>query len=533
MELWIDDSYNKNFKTNLKPHNASNIIVLDAAQNEYESAQILLRSDKCFNIHRLSFTNLKNESNIISNSNIKYNFQDYIAYNDGIYYPDPLLNSTAIYVNADETQGIWITVYIPKGTFPGEYTGQAVIHTSEGDIEAEVVLNVYPVELPDSKEGVFSLEYWSFFTGTWYHQYTPAAFVKDFYGYEKYSEEWWQLIDKAADNMREHRINVLLVRSQDLLLDAGTSIDSNGKYTFEWSLFDKYIQSFIDKGVVKKLVGFQLLEQFSVNNVHVIKRDSDGTMKIINEEPGSESSENWFDQYLPALKDHLEEEGWLKLWLQHIADEPNHNPEIWVSAREKVRKYIPEIKCSEPLDTTSLNEQLADHIDLWIPRAEQFDENVDFFNTRKQLGDEVWLYTCCEPSPEYFLNKFIDRPYWHSRLLSWGCYKYGINGFLHWGYNYWDKEDTNFGLNPNAIFKGDGFIVYPDPEHKTIKNSVRLINTRDGIEDFELFKILEKKNPDLANKIVNSVFTNFSYFTANTKRMKEMRKQLLKAASME
>lgn len=532
MDLWTDESFNKSFKNTLKPYNAYNTIILDAARNEYESAQILLRSDMNFTINALTFTDLTSEASSISRSNIKYNFQDYIFYNDGIYHPDPLLNSTSIDVNENETQGIWITVYIPKEAAAGDYTGKAIIHTSEGDFEAVINLTVYSVQLPDTNKGEFTMEYWSFFAGAWYHGYSPANFVKDYYGYEKYSEEWWELIDKAAENMKEHRINVLLVRSQDLLLDAGTSIDTSGKYSFNWSLFDKYIQRFIDKGVVKKLVGFQLLEQFSVDHVHVIKRDSYGNMNIINEAPGSLCAENWLDQYLPALRSHLEEKGWLNIWMQHIADEPNHNPDIWVSTREKVRKYMPEVKCSEALDITNLNEHLADHIDLWVPRAEQFDENVDFFNARKEAGDDVWVYTCCEPSPAYFLNKFIDRPYWYSRLLSWGCFKYGLSGFLHWGYNYWDESDTNFGLNPEAIFKGDGFIVYPDPSHKTIKNSVRLIATRDGVEEFELFKILERKNPDLASKIVNSVFTNFSYFSANTKRMREMRRELLKAASM-
>jgi hypothetical protein len=56
--------------------------------------------------------------------------------------------------------------------------------------------------------------------------------------------------------------------------------------------------------------------------------------------------------------------------------------------------------------------------------------------------------------------------------------------------------------------------------------------TRDGIEEFELFKILQRKNPNLANKIVNSIFTNFSYYSGNTKVMREKRIELLKAASM-
>jgi hypothetical protein len=169
MELWTDDSLNKNFKNTLKPYNANNIINFDAARNEYESAQILLRSDSKFSIKTLSFTNLKNETSTISSTCIKYNFQDYILFNDGISYPDPLLNTSSIEVNENETQGIWITVYIPKETPSGKYTGKAAVLTSEGDFEVDFNLNVYPVQLPDTNEGKFTMEYWSFFTGAWYH----------------------------------------------------------------------------------------------------------------------------------------------------------------------------------------------------------------------------------------------------------------------------------------------------------------------------------------------------------------------------
>ncbi len=531
MELWTDDSYNKNFKNTLKPDASSSIIVLDAAGNEYESAQILMRSDKNFEIKALSFTDLINSENSISSRFIKYNFQDYIYFNDETGYPDPLMNDRSVSVSGNETQGIWITVYVPKGAAAGTYSDKITIHTTEGDFEVNMELHVYPVTIPDSEEGEFNLEYWSFFTGAWYHDYREADFVKNYYGYNRYSKEWWELIDKAAENMREHRCNILLVRSQDLLLDAGTSIDADHKYSFNWSIFDEYIQRFIDKGVVKGLTGFQLLEQCSADRVHVLKRDRDGTMRMMNEPSGSMDAENWLDQYLPALHLHLQEKGWFPIWRQHIADEPNSHPEAWIAAREKVRKYMPGIKCIEPLDTTALNGELTGHLDLWVPRIELFDENQDFFQERKRAGDEVWVYTCCEPSAGYFLNKFIDRPYWHSRLLSWGCFKYRLGGFLHWGYNFWDEEDINFGLNSSARFKGDGFIVYPDPVHKTIKNSVRLMATRDGIEEFELFRILQRKNPDLANEIVNSIFTNFSYYTGNTKVMKERRKELLKAVS--
>ena len=191
---------------------------------------------------------------------------------------------------------------------------------------------------------------------------------------------------------------------------------------------------------------------------------------------------------------------------------------------------MPGVICMDALGRQSPCRGLQSQMDLWIPRIDLYEENRAFYDYRLTLGEQRWTYTCCVPNTPNYLNKFIDLPYWHNRLLFWGCFTRGFTGFLHWGYNYWDPDDTYFGLNPKAYFKGDGYIVYPDPETGTIKSSVRLICTRDSAEDYELLCIVAEKDAARANELAGRVLASFHDFTWDINTMKAAREALLQAA---
>ncbi|MBO7406082.1 MAG: hypothetical protein J6V14_00510, partial [Clostridia bacterium] len=75
-----------------------------------------------------------------------------------------------------------------------------------------------------------------------------------------------------------------------------------------------------------------------------------------------------------------------------------------------------------------------------------------------------------------------------------------------------------YGYNADARFKGDGAIVYPNVRAKKLDIGARFINTRDGLQDADLFMpLLGSGRPELiaaARKIAGSAthgsFINFS-----------------------
>ena len=193
--------------------------------------------------------------------------------------------------------------------------------------------------------------------------------------------------------------------------------------------------------------------------------------------------------------------------LMRLQDEP-HSTEFWKWAREKCRQFMPGVICGEPLDTHTISRGLAGECDQYIPRIEVYEEGADYYLERQKAGDQVWCYSCCFPEVMGWLNKFIDLPPIYSRLMKWACFSHGITGFLHWGFNYWGNG--LYGMNPDARFKGDGFIVYPDAANNSLMLSARGLNTRDGIQDWELLSLLEKKNPAAAKAIAHRIARDFT-----------------------
>lgn len=79
--------------------------------------------------------------------------------------------------------------------------------------------------------------------------------------------------------------------------------------------------------------------------------------------------------------------------------------------------------------------------------------------------------------------------------------------------------------------EGDGWITYPDSANKKFKSSIRYESLRDGIEDYELLKILEQTQPDVAKMLVDNLVNLGVNYTLDTKLMERTRANLVRAAA--
>ncbi|MBP5182447.1 MAG: DUF4091 domain-containing protein, partial [Lentisphaeria bacterium] len=166
------------------------------------------------------------------------------------------------------------------------------------------------------------------------------------------------------------------------------------------------------------------------------------------------------------------------------------------------------------------------------------------FQKAEKLGDRLFLYTCCHPGGPW-LNRLIDMELTRPLLLGWGCAFLGAEGFLHWGWNRY-RRYTKEGLPPyqdpyevTAPFHddanplpclppGDTHIVYPGPGG-AVYGSLRMEAQREGIEDWELIRLLRKKDPETCGKIVRKVFRSFSDFSPDPNKIRSARNALLAA----
>ncbi len=523
LEVWTLSSWDRCFPQEGPPENPEHSLELHLARNEAESGQILLRADQGYQVRRMWAEGL--ESLEVSLRPVQT-----IAFQDGVPYPDPLSNQTEWEGEAGVSQGVWVTVRAASAAKPGSFQGAVHLETTLGEAVVPVKARVYNVTVPSGKDAAFSLEYWVNAAGFWWRN--PHLETKDFlaeqYGCEKYGERWWRLMESIAAHLRDNRINVLFVRTHDLLRDGGTNLTPEGRYQFCWDLFDRFVSFFLQRAEIKRLAGFHLVKQTEGEEAYVLQPDGKGGLCVRNVPLQSREAEQWFEQFLPALYAHLQEKGWLSYWIQHIEDEPAA-PDSWLQVRRLAAQYLPGVPCFDALDNQAPAPALQGAMDIWLPRIDIFEENQDFYAFRAMQGETRWTYTCCVPNTPNYFSKFIDSPYWKNRLLFWACFLRGFTGFLHWGYNYWDTSDIYFGFTPKAYFKGDGYIVYPDPEHDAVRTSIRMENTRDAAEDYELLALLAKADPEKAYQLARRVANSFHDFTWDTGKMKAARLELLQA----
>jgi hypothetical protein len=557
MDIWTASSYENIFKDRMKSNSDSARYSLVMAKNESESFQLLLRSDESFQIEAISFSNLASNRYSISNKNLRYNYVEYVyikknSWNQSAdfltrsgegYYPDPLSNNKAIGVSVAETQPVWITITIPKDSKAGLYSGVISIRTSLGKYSIPVSVNVCDVTIPDPNKGNFQFMHHQQIAGTWFYDATavnhPQDVITQIYGWERWTPQWWALVNDMAENLKRSRINVLFINTQQLLLDGGTKMDGD-KYIFNWSKFDEYIQFFIDKGVVKNLEGIHFGSTIGAVGItyksYILKNNANGQLSSTNVVPMEHDCNNFFSQFLPALNHHLKEKNWFDIWIQHIGDEAvsdlQHLQYGYYMA--KLKQSAPGLKCGDPTFTLkSARLAVKEGATVVTPIEELYQSYKPVFDSLQSRGIVVYVYNCCGPGNNW-LNRLIDKPVWNQRLLGWLCYKWGVSGWLHWGWNFWvDWFHSSFYSVNDAAFKGDNYTVYPDVANNRVKTSIRAEAIRDMSEEFELLRILGESNPVLTKEIIESVIVDASNnYTKDTRKMETARIRLLKACAV-
>ena len=214
--------------------------------------------------------------------------------------------------------------------------------------------------------------------------------------------------------------------------------------------------------------------------------------------------------------DHFKAKGWLDRAYMYWFDEPAPKDYEFVADGMQL------IKRTAPGLTRMLTEQpeegLTGHVDLWCPVVSAV--SAETIAERKAHGERFWWYLCCGPRAPY-IGLFVDHPAVDLRVWAWLSRKWGVGGQLVWTSNYWTSscafprpDVQNPWTDPMSYVagydrppgfigywgNGDGRFVYPP--NRDIKNdrkeyvcgpvnSVRWELLREGIEDYDMFALLD------------------------------------------
>jgi hypothetical protein len=440
------------------------------------------------------------------------------------WYPDPLWN-LPMDLDGNRTHSLWVTVAVPSDAASGSYRGTLFVRAGEKAVaRTEFRLHVVAATVPSQR---------TLKVTNWFNVGDAAS--RQFYGAPQFSDSWWTLIENLGKVMSEHRQNMVITPLMDLI----TPHVDGSVLTYDFSNFDRWVETFRRAGVVGYIEGGHLLSRagsydaaltvpaFVIENGKVSQQDL---------APGDPRVEPYLTSLLSALNTHLTEKNWKSIYFQHILDEPHGTePPQYARVAELVHRNLPGVLTMDAIDASDMQDELRTYCDIWVPQLGRFDSQMDLIRDRIQSGHEVWFYTCLFPNKRY-LNRLMDYPLLKVRLLHWLNFRYGFTGFLHWGWNFWTPEpvkDTQpvIDANTQLLPSGDAFIVYPDRAGKSVYSSIRLETMRAGIEDYELLMLLRQKNPAVAEQLSQTAIQSLTEYVRDPAVFRAIERKLLEALS--
>ncbi|MGQ9454968.1 MAG: glycoside hydrolase domain-containing protein [Armatimonadota bacterium] len=468
--LWYSISTFKVMRDTKPPANKVTTVRISAARNEHEAFQLVIRPKKTLTgVKVVPRTLVGPKKATIPAYNITVRNVDYLRVTEPTspdvqpgWYPDPLPEFTPFTAPAGQNTPVWITVYVPPKTAPGDYSGVIDITGPGLKLSMPLKVHVWNFELPTVS--ALRTAYGCSMSGPCtYHGATTL-------------EEKRRLLDHYLRDFWRHRVSPYEPYKYYEIKGAV----ENGRIKLDFSDFDLAIQKYFALFNGFRLPGFALGETAGVDF-----GDNYDQLKI---------------EYMRMVTEHLIDKGQIAKGYNYIFDEPT--PEDYPKvkhAAELCRMADQRIKV---LLTEQVEDELVGYVDIWVPIINAYDETKS--KARQQAGEEVWWYVCCGPHHPY-PNNFIDYPAIDHRILHWITWRYGVNGILYWNTTYWRDNpwETPMSYTPDGKGKwgnGDGRLLYPPVKKPSAKfvdkgpvPSIRWEMIRDGIEDYDYFAILKAK----------------------------------------
>lgn len=490
---------------------------------------------------------------IVENAQMDYPVQDeatrhtdddYITKKPGLM-PDILLpaedKNSMLKLVSGSTRCIWIRVDIPKDCPAGEYDikvnlksvvadglGNAVRSVEEGfDKTKTMKLTVINAVMP-KQELIYS---------QWFH----TDCIADAHNAEIFSDNHWALIDNYMKVAAELGINMMLMpvitppldtipggyRPCVQLVDIKKEGDT---YSFNFDRVKKWI-AVCRKNGIKYHEMSHLFSQWGSEYTPNIMVNINGKKEYFFRHGipcDSPEYVNFLGQFIPALIDILEEEGIKEYTYFHISDEPSEkNYQNYERANSILRPLIGDIKTCDALSVYEFYENgLVDCPITTIDHIEPFLEH----NIPNQ-----WAYYCCSQA-NLVGNRFLAMPSHRNRILGVQMYKYGIKGFLQWGYNFYNSELSVYKIDPYkttsgdlSFPSGDAFSVYPGKDGAIL--SLRALVFYEALQDISVCKLLEKYiGKDKVIGLIDSeagMDITFKEYPRNSRYLPELRQKLM------
>jgi len=424
-------------------------------------------------------------------------------------------DSVHIAVQSDSWRALWITVNERKRKIKGgEYSVKVEFFRRSGGGklgEVQATVTVIDAALPKQK-----IKYTN-----WSH----CDCLCDAHSVEPFTPRFWELFADYVYQASLHGMNMLLTPCFTPPLDTpiggerktvqlvGVNL-SCGVYSFDFSLLDRYL-SIARRNGIEYFEHSHFFTQWGAESAPKIMATVDGKYKRLfgwDTVAWGRKYKSFLQAYIPALLAFLKERRLDKRFIFHVSDEPMpNNYESYKKAKETLGKL---------LDGYTVGDALS-HYDYY-KEGLVTTPIVTTTEIREFYGraEHLWAYYTGEQCFEGLSNRKLNCSGERNRMLGIQLYMHEIEGFLHWGYNYWYDALSQGFVDPNTdacLYWGGnpatGFMVYPAPGGGCIP-SIRQKVFYEGLNDMRALLLLEKYIGRNATKeFVRDYFGEVTFFT--------------------
>lgn len=443
---------------------------------------------------------------------------NYLRTEPGLY-PDMIAplqyNGKAVAVKG-QLHSVWVEVRLPEDFRAGTYGTDFEFIGENGEYgSAHVSVTVASAVLPKQK--------------TIHTEWFYTDCIAQYYGAEVFGEKHWELIENFMLTAADNGINMILTPVLTPELDTyiggerlttqlvDIKVSDGNSYEFGFGKLDRWIDTARKCGIEYFEISHLFTQWGAEHAPKVVATVGNVEKKIFGWETDSLSDEYkmFLGAFLPELISYLKAKGVDDKCFFHISDEPSvQNIERYSACKVFSEKYLEGYPITDALS----------HVEFYksgvVSKPVPFIGKIDDFLEENIPG--LWAYYCGDSGNRGITGRLFAHPSARTRILGVQMYKFDIEGFLHWGYNFYNNRYSYDTVNPYSdstgnyfVPSGDTYIVYPGENGKALE-SLRLNALREAMDDIRALELCEsfygkRYVTELIDSIAGRPLTFFDY----------------------
>lgn len=516
-------------RCDLTEHNCDSVL-----KGERYSYQIAYKSSEKFFAEIVidsplsQFITVRSVGNVPSELPVYESDCEFCERNEPGLFPDVLfpIENNRVLIKRQNFYALWITVDLPKDTDAGDYEINIKLK-KDGETISENIFGLHVINavLPEQK-----LIYTQ-----WFH----SDSIANYYKIPVFCEKFWALVESFIKAAVHTGVNMLLtpVFTPPLDTEVGGErltvqlVDvklENGKYSFGFDRFIRWVR-LAQKCGIKYFEISHLFSQWGAKYTPKIVAEVNGRQKrIFGWETSADSIEyaEFLSAFIPQLIKVIRSLEIEKSTFFHISDEPNEDQiESYSRSKSTVAPLLEDFPIIDALSDYSFYE--SGIINNPIPCTNEIESFIE------KGFPHPWTYYCCGQGGK-LSNRFFGMPLSTTRIIGFQLFKYGIEGFLQWGFNFYNSQYSLRSIDPFAVTdadsafpSGDSFTVYPGKSGAI--ESVRSEVFFQALQDMRALTLLcvriGKKRTIAAVEADFGIITFFDY-PRGTEKMLNLRKSV-------